>query len=137
MKKLKNKVSGKSKLKMVTVKTGSVDDFFSHVKSVMRAADKKESIKRKAATLIFVNPLEMLHFLSAGKLKLINSIRKHPDTVTNIAKIIRRDRASVSRDINELEKFGLVKTHERVNPGHGRHKIVELVAPRLKLEAYI
>jgi hypothetical protein len=34
-----------------------------------------------------------------------------------------------------LHAFGLVKTdEEEINPGHGRHKIVELVASILKLE---
>lgn len=123
--------------KIFRVKTGNVEDFLSHVKSTMRAADKGEPIKQQSATLTFVDAAEMLHFLSAAKIKLINSIRKHPDTITNIAKLIKRNRASVYRDISELEKFGLVKTHEEINPGHGRHKIVELIAPMLKLEAYI
>jgi predicted transcriptional regulator len=79
----------------------------------------------------------MLHFLSAAKIKLIKNIRKHPDTVTNIARIIKRDRSSVNRDILELKKFGLVRIHEEINPGHGRHKIVELTSPHLKLEAII
>lgn len=135
--KLKSKPSAKSAIKFVRVQTGTVEDFFSNVKDIMRSADKGESIKEKAATLTFVDPAEMLHFLSAARIKLINSIRKYPDTITNIARIIKINRASVYRDINDLEKFGLVKTHEEVNPGHGRHKIVELVAPRLKLEAYI
>jgi predicted transcriptional regulator len=137
MRKPKNKVNAKSELKLVRVKTGTVEDFFSGVKDVMRAIDKGESIKRRAATLTFVDPTEMLYFLSASKIKLINSIRKHPDTITNIAKVIKRNRGSVYRDIGQLEKFGLVKTHQEINPGHGRHKIVELVAPMLKLEAYI
>jgi predicted transcriptional regulator len=137
MKKPKSKVNVKSSLKLMRVKTGTVEDFFSNVKGIMRTADKGEPLKKRAASLTFVDPTEMLHFLSAAKIKLINSIRKHPDTITNIAKVIKRNRASVYRDINELEKFGLVKTHEEINPGHGRHKIVELVAPILKLEAYI
>lgn len=137
MKKPKNKVNAKSSLKFVRVKTGTIEDFFSNVKDIMRAADKSESIKERAATLTFVDPTEMLHFLSEAKIKLIKSIRKRPNTINNIAKSIKRNRASVYRDINELEKFGLVKTHEEINPGHGRHKIVELVAPMLKLEAYI
>jgi predicted transcriptional regulator len=57
--------------------------------------------------------------------------------VTNIAKSINRARSAVYRDISEMEKYGLVKTHEEINPGHGKHKIVELVAPNLKLEALI
>lgn len=102
----------------------------------MRKLDKKEPIK-PSYTLVFEDPLEMLQFLSETKLKLINSIRKHPDSISNIAKAIKRDRAAVCRDIKEMEKFGLVKTFEEINPGHGKHKIVKVVAKRLKLEAYI
>jgi predicted transcriptional regulator len=121
---------------VLTVKTGTVEDFFDNAKKVMRALDKKEPIK-PSRTLVFTEPMEMLHFLSEKKMKLINAIRKQPDSITNIAKIIKRNRAAVYRDIHEMERFGLVKTHEEINPGHGRHKIVELVAPALKLEAYI
>lgn len=136
MKKPKIKAD-KSGIKLVTVKTGTVEDFFSTVKSVMRDADNKKSVKPKCATLTFADPAEMLHFLSAAKIKLIKSLRNHPDTVTNIAKIIKRDRSSVNRDILELKKFGLVKIHEEINPGHGKHKIVELISPHFKLEAII
>jgi len=124
-------------MKVVRVKTGTVEEFISTVKDVMHAADRGEPIKQRCTTLTFAEPAEMLYFLSVAKIKLINSIRNHPDTITNIAKEIKRNRASVYRDISELEKFGLVKTHEEINPGHGRHKIVELVASKLKLEAYI
>ena len=103
----------------------------------MRAADKSEPIKRGLATLTFVDPLEMLHFLIATKIKLINNIRNHPDSIYNIAKTTKRDRTAVMRDISELERFGLVRTHDEINPGYGRRKIVELVATSLKLEAYI
>lgn len=127
-----NKSSGS-----VKVTTGTVEDFFSNARVVMRAADRGESIKKRCATLTFVDPTEMLHFLSATKIKLINNLRKHPDSITHIAHATRRNRSAVYRDIHEMEKFGLVKTHEEVNPGHGRHKIVELVAPMLKLEATI
>ncbi len=124
------------KLKSITIKTGKVEDFMAHVKSVMRALDKKEPLK-PSHTLTFADPLEMLQFLSETKLKLINSIRRHPDSISNIAKAIKRDRAAVFRDIKEMEKFGLVKTYEEINPGHGRHKMVKVAANKLKLEAYI
>jgi predicted transcriptional regulator len=137
MKPSKNKQIAENTSEFITVKTGSVDDFFSDVQSIMRSADSGESIKQRCATLRFVNPSEMLRFLSAAKLKLIDCIRSHPDSVTNIAKTIGRNRAAVYRDIHEMETYGLVKMHEAVNPGHGRHKIVELMASSLKLEAYI
>ena len=131
MKMHKNKVD----IKFVKVKTGTVEDFFSTVKNVMRSADERKSVNPTSATLTFVEPTEMLHFLSAAKIKLIRIIRNNPGTVTNIAKVIKRDRSSVNRDILELKKFGLVKIHEEVNPGHGKHKIVELISSHLKLEA--
>lgn len=137
MKRLKSKKISHDPPELITVKTGSIDDFFSHTRSIMRAADKGESIQQHGATLTFVDPTEMLRFLSAAKIKLIDCIRSHPSSVTNIAKTIGRNRAAVYRDIHEMETFGLVKMHETINPGHGRHKIVELMAPSLKLEAYI
>lgn len=141
MRKLKNKnlVKAKKKfLKVLTVKTGSVKDFFASARDVMRAADKKVSIKKRGATLIFEDPTEMLHFLSASKIKLINVIRKHPDSISNIAKATHRKVEAIRRDIREMENVGIVKTHSKTNPtGHGRHKIVELSAPTLKLEAFI
>lgn len=138
MKNLKNKKAVKSSRKVLKVKTGSVKDFFAYAREVMRSADKGHSIKKRCATLTFVDPTEMLYFLSATKIRLINSIRKHPDSITNLAKATHRKPAAVRRDIREMETVGIVKTHEEVNPaGHGRHKIVELVASTLKLEAFI
>ncbi len=113
-----------------------VEEFFDRAKKIMRVLDEKGPIE-SSHTLVFTEPMEMLHFLSEKKMQLINAIRIQPDSITNIAKIIKRNRAAVYRDIHEMEQFGLVKTHEEINPGHGRHKIVKSVAPKLKLEAYI
>src|SRR5690349_491776 len=85
MKKTKNKIKKTSLLK---VKPSSVEEFFSTVETVMRSADKKESIKPRIKTLSFEDPMEMLHFLSTAKLKLIQRIRQQPDSITNIAKAV-------------------------------------------------
>lgn len=139
MKKLKSRKTIKSKsAKVLIVRTGTVKDFFAGIRKDMRAADKRQSIKRRPATLTFVDPSEMLHFLSAAKLKLISSIRNHPDSITNLAKATHRKVAAVRRDIREMESVGIVKIHEQRNPaGHGLHRIVELSAPALKLEAWV
>ncbi len=126
----------KSTKPLFKVKTGNINDFFQDVKSIMHSADKGNPVAPDY-TLTFENPAEMLHFLSDAKIKLIDNIRHHPDSITNIAKTAKRNRAAVYRDVQALEKFGLVKTHQEINPGHGRYKIVELVARTLKLEAYI
>lgn len=122
------------KLQSITVKTGTTNDFFEKLKNVMGAADRKECLK-PSHTLTFEDPKEMLGFLNDSKIQLINTIREHPDSISNLAKATHRNRSAVSRDIQEMEKFGLVTTHEEINPGHGRHKIVELSALKLRLEA--
>ena len=134
MTKIKSKKDEKSLLK---VKTGSVEEFFSTVGSTMRSADKGEAIKPHIKTLSFEDPMEMLRFLSTAKLKLIHRIRQQPDSITNLAKDTHRKVSAVTRDINELEKVGIVQSHSVINPGHGRHKIIELTATQLKLEASI
>jgi predicted transcriptional regulator len=124
------------KLKSILIKTDSADQFFDNLKNTMRASDKGKRLK-PSYTFTFEDPSEMLHFFSETKISLIKTIRRHPDSITNIAKAIKRNRAAVYRDIHELENYGFVKTSEEVNPGHGRHKIVIVVASELKLEARI
>lgn len=120
----------------ITVRTGTSKEFLENIKRVMRLADKGKPIP-PSYTLVFEDPSEMLHFLTESKLHLINVIRDHPGSITEIANQANRNRDSVSRDINEMAKFGIVRIHDEINPGHGRHKIVEITASKLRLEAYI
>jgi predicted transcriptional regulator len=131
------KKSKHKKKTILRVKTGSVEEFFSTVGSVMRSADRKEPIKPKIKTLIFEDPFEMFHYLSKSKIILINRIRKRPDSIKNLAKDTHRNITAITRDINELEEVGIVRSHSIINPGHGRHKIIELTASELKLEVSI
>jgi hypothetical protein len=51
--------------------------------------------------------------------------------------MLKRDRKAVSRDVKVLESFGLLKTPEQLNPGHGIMKVVEPLAERYYLTATI
>jgi len=124
-------------LNNVVIKTGTTQEFFDNVRKVMRKLDEGKSIELSAHTITFEDPTDMLHFLNQAKLNLINVIRDHPDSITNIAKKANRSRESVSRDIKEMAKYGLVKIINSVNPGHGRQKIIEFAANQVKLEAII
>ena len=62
MRKQKHIKCVKSFIKLVKVKVGTVDEFFSNVKDIMRAADRCEPIKPRCATLTFTEPSEMLQF---------------------------------------------------------------------------
>ena len=60
--------SKKGKKPAVTVKIGTVDDFFNNAKNIMCALDKKEPIE-PSHTLVFVEPLELADFLDDTKHK--------------------------------------------------------------------
>ena len=125
------------KPRSITVKTGTAHDFMENVKHVMREADKGRAIK-SSYTLTFEEPADMLHFLTETKMKLIRTIRKHPDSsITELAKLTKRNRVAIDRDICEMEEFGLLESREDINPGHGKHRIVTMTASKLHLEAYI
>lgn len=57
----------KSDAAILTVKTGTVGDFFDTAKKVMRLLDKKEPLK-PSHTLVFTDPLEMSCFLIEKKI---------------------------------------------------------------------
>src|SRR5829696_7640131 len=106
MKNLKTETKLRKTTKQLIVKTGSADNFLANIKEAMRALDRGESVKPRSATLMFSEPIEMLRFLSQAKIQLINQIRQHPDSITNIAKSLGRNRSVVYRDIHEMESFG-------------------------------
>jgi predicted transcriptional regulator len=60
-----------------------------------------------------------------------------PGSITDIAERLRRDRSAVKRDVDEMERAGLVTVAEKVLPGHGRMKEVRATARRLRLQAEI
>lgn len=52
-------------------------------------------------------------------------IRDKPRSISDLAKALHRNRASVTKDVDVLEQFGLVKSEMAVNAGHGRVRIVK------------
>ncbi len=44
-----------------------------------------------------------------------------------------RNRGSVTRDVNKLKSYGLLRLREAVNPGHGVVQMVEPTAERCEM----
>lgn len=85
--------------------------------------------------ITFESPMQMFEVLTAQRLRVVEVARTKPYSVTALAKKLRRDPKSVRRDVAKLEQYGVVRTREEINPGHGRVKIVEPVADRFELRA--
>lgn len=122
------------KINKVIIKTGTVDDFFANARKMALALDRRETLNG-TSTITFEDPHDMFKFLSPKRMEVYAAIKHHPDSITNIAKFIERNRSSVSKDIKELLRAGIVKIDNIVNPGHGRLKIVKLAYPQVVLQA--
>lgn len=94
----------------------------------------KEKIKPKVS-ITFESPLDMLEVLTAERMRLCEVARTQAYSVTGLAAALGRDPKSVRRDVQKLERVGVLRTREEINPGHGRVRMVEPVARRFELRA--
>lgn len=119
----------RDKGKAFEVGTGTADAFFARGRDMARRADKDGTVE-SSFRLTFEDPLDMSRFLTPARVRLIKAVRQHEDSVSGLARRLRRDPSSVRRDINTLEKAGLVTRTEDINPGHGRVMIVRPATDR-------
>ena len=101
-----------------------------------RKLDRKEPIKPEIR-ITFEDPLAMVEVLTAERLRLLKKLRSRSLSISALAVSLRRDPKSVRRDVVKLERAGVVRTREQVNPGHGRTKVVEPVARQYRLTAVL
>ena len=117
----------------------NTDGFEGYAKRALERArklDRRESIKPEI-TITFEDPLAMVEVLTAERLRLVQKVRTKSSSITALAAALKRDPKSVRRDVLKLERAGVVRTREQINPGHGRVKIVEPVAREYRLTAVL
>jgi len=121
-------------MKRLVIHTEGVKGYTRRALARARQLDRHEVIEPEV-TITFENPLSMTEILTVGRLRLVQQIKQRGTSITALASALKRDLKSVRRDIGKLERAGIVRTCEQVNPGHGRIKIVEPVAKHVKLVA--
>ena len=120
----------------ITIKTGTPEQFFERGRRVAQLADHGKRIAAHTI-LSFEDPADVLKLLTPARLALFQAARDEPGSITELSERLNRDRSAVKRDVDELEKAGLLKTETRVLPGHGRMKHVRLAARKFRLEAQL
>ena len=118
--------------KNLKVSSGSVEGFFERSLDRARKLDRGEKLPAEMR-LTFADPADLLRVLTAERVRVLHAVRKKPASVSDLAIVLKRDRTAVRRDVKILISFGLVKTQEETNPGHGRRKIVALLASKCEL----
>lgn len=122
--------------KNINVGTGTTDAFFERSLNRARKLDRGEKLAAEMR-LTFEDPADLVRALTAQRVRVLHAVRKKPAPVSDLAVVLKRDRTAVKRDVKILTSLGLVRTHEEINPGHGRRKIVEPLALKYELVATI
>jgi len=111
------------------------DGFEGHVRRSLERAGKRERGERLESERIFTfsDPLHMFECLTVQRVRLYQVAREKRLSITALAAELGRNRGAVTRDVNKLRKFGLIRLREQVNPGHGVVQIVEPVAEKVEM----
>jgi predicted transcriptional regulator len=111
------------------------DGFEGHVRRSIRRAARRQNGERLDAEKIitFADPLDMIACLTAQRIRICQVVRTKRMSISALAEELGRNRGSVTRDVNKLKQFGLLRLREQVNPGHGVVQIVEPVARRFEM----
>ena len=120
----------------VWVTADGAGGFFRRAREHARKLDRGEPIAPEI-TVTFEDVRDMLRVLSAERVRLLRVAREKAVPVSDLANGLQRDTRAVSRDVDLLESFGLLRTRYEKNPGHGRRRIVESCAANYQLLAAI
>jgi len=120
----------------LNIRTDGFEAYSKRALQRARKLDRKVPIKAEL-TVTFEDPLAMIEVLTAERLRLLKQLQAKPLSMSALAATLNRDTRSVRRDVSKLEYFGVLRTREQVNPGHGRVKIVEPIARHYKLMASV
>ena len=120
----------------VRVGVETVDGFFSRSRDRARKLDRGEKIAPEII-VSFEDPADMLRVLSAQRVRVLRLAKMKSMPVSDLAGQLKRDTRAVSRDVDLLEEFGLLRSRYETNPGHGRRRIVDARASKYQLQAVI
>jgi predicted transcriptional regulator len=118
----------------LTIRTDGFEAYTKRALARAHKLDRRIPIKAEL-TVTFEDPLAMAEVLTTERLRLLKQLQARPLTMSALAATLKRDTRSVRRDVSKLEYYGVLRTRQQVNPGHGRVKIVELIARHYKLMA--
>lgn len=85
--------------------------------------------------ITFENSADLFSCITPERIRLIEAAREVPQSVTELAKSLRRQRAAVHRDVKALAEYGLIALRRQKNPGHGQIQVVTATARAFTVSA--
>ena len=114
------------------IRVERVDSFFERGRKAAKAADQGERIPL-SRVVAFEDFESLLHVLTEKRVLLLKQVKEKPTSISMLAKKLKRDRSAVTRDVQVLERFGVIQVTEKPLPGHGRQKWITPLADEIQL----
>jgi predicted transcriptional regulator len=112
------------------------DVFFERGRRLAKAADQGDAIPF-SRVVAFEDVESLLHVLTEKRVLLLRQVKHTPTSITLLAKKLKRDRSAVTRDVQVLERLGVIQVTEKSLPGHGRQKWITPLANEIHLTAIL
>jgi predicted transcriptional regulator len=112
------------------------DSFFERGRRLARLADRGAPIS-PSKVVAFDDVESLLHVLSEKRILLLRQVREESGSIAGLARKLKRDRSAVARDVQLLERFGVIHVTEKALPGHGKQKWVRPIARDIQLTAQL
>jgi predicted transcriptional regulator len=110
--------------------------FFERGHKFSKLADRGEAIPH-SRVIAFEDIQSLLRVLTGKRVLLLKQIQRTPGSISALAERLNRDRSAVTRDIQVLERYGVIQVSERPLAGHGRQKWIAPVAGEVRLTAVL
>jgi predicted transcriptional regulator len=123
-------------MRKTEIRVEPAEAFFERGRKHARLADRGDFIP-PSHVISFEDIESLLSVLTAKRVLLLRQVSETPASISDLAAKLKRDRSAVTRDIQLLEGFGILRVVEKPLPGHGRQKWIMPVAHDIQLTAQL
>ena len=123
-------------MRRTEIRVEAVESFFERGR---RTAGLADGDKRLPASRIiaFEEVEDLLAVLTHQRVLLLKALKESSGSIAELARKLNRDRSAVTRDVQLLERYGIVEVTEKPLPGHGRQKWVSPRGQQIELRAMV
>ena len=123
-------------MRKTEIRVEPVGKFFARGRKLAALADRGDPIP-PSRVVAFDDVESLLHVLTEKRVLLLKQVKETPASISDLARKLKRDRSAVTRDVQVLERFGVLQVTEKPLPGHGRQKWVKPVGREIRLTAHL
>ena len=123
-------------MRKTDIRVEPVEAFFERGRKIAQLADEGKRLPA-SRVVAFEDVADLLALLTPQRVLLLKTVKETPGSIAELARRLNRDRSAVTRDVQVLERFGVVDVADRPLPGHGRQKWVSPLAREIQLTAQV